>query len=445
MKENLSMRKMRNRILFVLATVLTASGAWGAWNYFSNHSKQSAQGDLAAAQVVESSRPVMVTFGRVQDRTVEHVVDAMGTLHAFENITISAKVAGHVKRLHCDVSDRVVPNAVLLELDSTDYDLAVRQAERSLQVELSRVGLDAPPTSDFDIKQLPSVKSAMSRFTLSQATAERTKTLVNSRASSQQDLENNLSDLRIAEAEYENQLLVARAALSTIAMRTEALAISRQEQSNTIVHAPQPTQPVPYSDNAAVYAVSGRHVSEGSYVRQGTELFHLVIDSTLRLKVPVPERFAAVVQTGQVARVRVASAVDAIMGQVTRINPTIDEASRSFEVEILIDNRQGKLKPGGFAQAEIVTATNQQAVVVPWESVVTFAGVTKVFVAENDKAKEVQVTLGRQGQDWVEVVTPKLTSGTVVVTGGQSGLADGVAIKERIVASEGSTQEQASL
>jgi multidrug efflux pump subunit AcrA (membrane-fusion protein) len=285
----------------------------------------------------------------------------------------------------------------------------------------------------------------MSRFTLSQATAERTKSLVNSRASSQQDLENNLADLRMAEADYENQLLVARAALSTIAMRTEALAISRQEQSNTIVHAPQPTQPVPYSDNSAVYAVSGRHVSEGSYVRQGTELFHLVIDSTLRLKVPVPERFAGVVQNGQVARVRVASAVDAIMGQVTRINPTIDEASRSFEVEILIDNRQGKLKPGGFAQAEIVTATNQQAVVVPWESVVTFAGVTKVFVAEDDKAKEVQVTLGRQGQDWVEVVTPKLTSGTVVVTGGQSGLADGVTIKERIVASEGSTQEQASL
>jgi multidrug efflux pump subunit AcrA (membrane-fusion protein) len=442
MKENSSMRKMRNRILFVLATLLTASGCWGAWNYFSTHSKQP---EKIADSAIEPSKPVMVTLGRVQDRTVEHVVDAMGTLHAFENITISAKVTGHIKRLNCDVSDRVVPNAVLLEVDSTDYDLAVRQAERSLQVELSRVGLDAPPTSDFDIKQLPSVKSAMSRFTHSQATAERTKTLVNSRASSQQDLENNLSDLRIAEADYENQLLVARAALSTIAMRTEALAISRQEQSNTIVHAPQPTQPVPYSDNAAVYAVSGRHVSEGSYVRQGTELFHLVIDSTLRLKVPVPERFAGVVHTGQVARVRVASAVDAIMGQVTRINPTIDEASRSFEVEILIDNRQGKLKPGGFAQAEIVTATNQQAVVVPWESVVTFAGVTKVFVADNDKAKEVQVTLGRQGQDWVEVVTPKLTSGTVVVTGGQSGLADGVAIKERIVASEGSTQEQASL
>ncbi len=158
-----------------------------------------------------------------------------------------------------------------------------------------------------------------------------------------------------------------------------------------------------------------------------------MIDSTLRLKVPVPERFAGIVQLGQTVRVRVASSTAPIEGRVTRINPTIDQASRAFEVEIIIDNREGKLKPGGFAQAEIITATNQRAIIVPWEAVVAFAGVTKIFVVANDIAKEVQVTLGRQGQDWVEIQTPEIPAGTIVVTSGQNGLADGIQIEERKV------------
>ncbi|MFO0939766.1 MAG: efflux RND transporter periplasmic adaptor subunit [Pirellulales bacterium] len=422
------MRNLRSQIISLLVILLVAVGAFGAWTYATKpHSD-----DPSTSRVrTDEAKKVKVTFGQISAREVERVVEVMGTLHAFENITISSKSAGHVKKLFCDVSDRVEPNADLLQIDSTDYDLSVRQAERSLQVDLSRIGLKTPPPADFDIKQIPTVKQAFSKLNLSQANAERIRSLATSRASSQQDVENSLAELRMSEAEYENQLLVAQAALSTIAMRGEALSIARQEQANTTVRAPLPTQPVTFTNSSAVYAVSGRHVSEGSYVRQGTELFHLVIDSTLRLKVPVPERFVGTVQTGQFVRVHVASSRDPIEGKVTRINPTIDQASRAFEVEIIIDNRDGRLKPGGFAQAEIITATNQRAVVVPWESVVSFAGVTKLFVVDQSIAKEIQVTLGRQGQDWVEIASPDLQPGTVVVTSGQNGLADGIAVEER--------------
>lgn len=424
------MRKWRSHLISFLVIAMVAIGAVSTWIYLD---KRSANDPNATIVRVDERKKVKVTLGQTSAREVERIVEAMGTLHAFENITISSRSAGHVKKLFCDVSDRVEPSAQLLQIDSTDYDLTVRQAERSLQVDLSRIGLTAPPPADFDIKQIPTVKQAFSKLTLSQANAERIKSLATTRASSQQDVENSLAEMRMSEAEYENQLLMAQAALSTIAMRGEALSIARQEQANTTVRAPQPTQPVPFTNSAAVYAVSGRHISEGTYVRQGTELFHLVIDSTLRLKVPVPERFVGIVQVGQTVRVRVASSVEPIDGQVTRINPTIDQASRAFEVEIIIDNREGKLKPGGFAQAEIITATNQRAIVVPWEAVVAFAGVTKIFVVDNDIAKEVQVTLGRQGQDWVEIQSPDIPAGTIVVTGGQNGLADGIQIEERKV------------
>lgn len=426
------MRRIRNLFTTLLVLLLIGATTWGGWLLLDSRSKESLQQTTSQDSANSVKPAVMVTLGTVADRQVERTVEAMGTLNAWESIAISAKVAGHVKKLHCDVSDRVQPSATLLEIDPTDYDLAVRQAERSLQVELSRIGLQSMPPTNFDIKQLPTVKHAQSRLGLSQATAQRTKDLVASRASSQADLDNALADLRMAEADFENQLLVAQASLATISMRNESLSMSRQEQSNATVRSPEPTQPVPFTSNDAVFAVAARKVSEGSYVRQGTELFQLVIDSTLRLKVPVPERFANIVQAGQTTRVHVASQSEPILGQVTRINPTIDPASRAFEVEIVIDNRQGLLKPGGFAQAEIVAATNHQAVVVPWESVVTYAGVTKVFLVEHGLAKEVQVTLGRQGQDWVEIVTPTLISGSRIVTGGQNALADGVPIQERV-------------
>ncbi len=261
------MRKWRSHIISFLIIVMVALGSVGAWIYLD---KRAANDPNATIVRVDERKKVKVTLGQTSSREVERVVEAMGTLYAFENITISSRSAGHVKKLYCDVSDRVEPNAQLLQIDSTDYDLSVRQAERSLQVDLSRIGLTAPPPADFDIKQLPTVKQAFSKLTLSQTNAERIKSLASTRASSQQDVENSLAEMRMSEAEYENQLLMAQAALSTIAMRGEVLSIARQEQANTAVRAPEPTQPVPYAKSAAIYAVSGRHISEGTYVRQGT-------------------------------------------------------------------------------------------------------------------------------------------------------------------------------
>ena len=69
---------------------------------------------------------------------------------------------------------------------------------------------------------------------------------------------------------------------------------------------------------------------------------------------------------------------------------------------------------------------------VPIEAVVTFAGVTKLFLIEGGKAKEVQVTLGTQDTKWVEIASPPLAEGAQVVTSGQTAIADGstVAVRE---------------
>jgi hypothetical protein len=63
--------------------------------------------------------------------------------------------------------------------------------------------------------------------------------------------------------------------------------------------------------------------------------------------------------------------------------------------------------------------------------VVQFAGVTKVFLADGGRAREVQAILGEQAGDHVEVVSPALPAGARVITSGQTVLARDTPIRVR--------------
>src|SRR5262245_6590476 len=81
----------------------------------------------SAATPVES-KAVKVTVEPVTFRSVQRIVGVVGTLHGYEEISLGAKVEGRVHKIAHDVADRVKPGEVLLEIDPTDYQLAMRQA-----------------------------------------------------------------------------------------------------------------------------------------------------------------------------------------------------------------------------------------------------------------------------------------------------------------------------
>jgi RND family efflux transporter MFP subunit len=117
-------------------------------------------------------------------------------------------------------------------------------------------------------------------------------------------------------------------------------------------------------------------------------------------------------------------------GKVARINPTIDPQSRSFDVEAHIPNQDHRLKHGGFAKAEVIVGASDHAITVPLEAVSRFAGVTKVFKVVEGVAQEVEIATGTQGEGWIEAVG-SLQAGDVVVTSGQSKLANGTKVVVR--------------
>lgn len=422
--------RTRKRILWLLFLIVAIGGSYFWWSR--NQAAHAAKETLPAESTVKRDAAVVtVTAAPVEHKEVQRTVEAVGTLYGFEEVTIAAKVEGRVKKLHHDVSDRVKPGELLIEIDPTDYELAVRQSEKSLYVETAKMGVLEPPASGIDVTQLPAVIQANVKLENAKLRVERA--VAAGGAVTREDLMDKQAELRIAEAEHQNQILQMKAVWATVLMKKEALAMSRQQLKDTQIYAATPLSSVPLVSDSITYVVTHRPVAEGSFVRVGTDLCKLAIDQTLKLRLPVPERFGSEVKLGQKTVLYTAAYPLPFEGKVTRINPSIEPTTRTFEVEVQVPNPQGKLRPGGFAKAYIQTRKDASAAVVPISALVNFAGINKLYAIEDGKVKAITVTLGVQTADWVEILTPSLPKNAQVVTSGQSALADGskVTVREK--------------
>lgn len=181
--------------------------------------------------------------------------------------------------------------------------------------------------------------------------------------------------------------------------------------------------------------VAERYVDPGAMVGASTPILRLVQMTPLRLMVSVPARVLPVLQPG-VTPVEVRTDIypdHEFRSVLGRIFPTVDPATRTARVEILLDNtRNGNghwlLRPGMYATAEIRTALRQAALLVPAASVVRVLDRQIVFVVRDDTAHAVTVKTGIRDGDRVEIVEG-LTAGDEYVVTGQHKLTDGVGVE----------------
>jgi len=419
---------------------ILAGGTAGGWYLWQQHH---AATETKAAPKRREREAVAVTVAPVTMRPVRRAVGVVGSLYGRDEVMLTPKVEGRVLRIHRDVGDVVKPGDLLLEIDPTDYQLAVTEARRSLDLELSRLGLKEPPGANFEVRTLPAVERAASMERNAHSRCERARKLLNIAASAE-DREQAETDLSVAHANHQQALVDAEGMLATVRHRQALLETAWQRLRDTRVIVPVPGAATPpeviragfqEATTPTDYVVCQRSVTEGEIVRTGTTsyLFQLVIDRPLKLQAPVPERHARDVAVGQKVELEAECCPgERVLAVVARVNPVVDRASRTFQVEIHVPNAERKLKAGSFARASILTRVDPQARTVPEEALVRFAGVTKVFVVRDGKAQEVPVTAGvtgnEKGNAWVEV-TGNLPADASVVTSGQSQLAAGRAIR----------------
>jgi len=365
---------------------------------------QGRAGDKPARQV-KTATVAETPFGET--------VTANGTLAAFDQTTVSVKVPGRVRAISVDLGSVVSQGQVIAQVDPEDYRLRVQQAEASLAQARARLGLAPEGTDDrIDPEQTATVRQARAVLDEARYSRDRAARLVEQGVIAKAEFDAATATFKVAEGRYQDAYEEIRNRQGILAQRRSELALARQQLKDTAVIAPL---------NGIVQE---KRTSIGEYLAAGAPVVNIVRMDPLRLRAEIPERESHTVHSGQDVRVTVEGDTNIYVGKIMRLSPVIAEQNRMLVVEADVRNN-GKLRPGSFAHAEIVTNDAKMAVTVPNNAIVTFAGIEKVIVVQNGKALEKPITTGRRNTDFTEIVAGINVGEKVIVDPGnlQSGQA----------------------
>lgn len=366
---------------------------------------QNRAGDSKAARQVKTARVEETPFGEA--------VTANGTLAAYDQTTVSVKVPGRLRTINVDLGSVVRRGQVIAQVEPGDYNLRIQQSEAALAQARARVGLSADGTDDkVNPEQTGTVRQARAVLDEARLSRDRAARLVEQGIIARSEFDSVDAGYKVALSRYQDAIEEIRNRQGLMAQRRSELSLARQQLADTSVRAP--------IDGI----VQEKRASVGEYLAAGAPVVDIVRVDPLRLRAEVPERDAHNVRSGQNVRVTIDGDTNVYVGQVMRLSPVIAQQTRMLMVEADVRNN-GRLRPGAFAHAEIVTNDARMAVTVPSNAIVTFAGIEKVIVVQNGKALEKPVTTGRRSGEWTEIVAGLNVGDQVVVDPGnlQSGQA----------------------
>jgi multidrug efflux pump subunit AcrA (membrane-fusion protein) len=331
---------------------------------------------------------------RTNLQSIPDVITASGELLAEEQATIGVKAPGRVIKLYVDLGSLVGANEVLAEIDPTDYEFRVRQADALVNQTRAKLGIADKTTDDVVIEDTAIVREAEAVVKEARFVFETTAKLQKEGVLSRIEFEKAQVRRQGAEAAFQaakEQVMQLRAELTE---RRAQLALARQNLADCKVRAAFPG------------AVTRRHASLGEYLNVNAPVVTMVRQHPLRVRAEIPERLASKVRVGQPISVSIQGVSTGATGRVVRLSPAIDAQSRSLVVEGEIPNQKGSLRPGSFAEVSITIDAHATGIAIPRNAVVSFAGTDRVYLAASNRLDDRIVKLGRPlGNESVEIVS----------------------------------------
>jgi RND family efflux transporter MFP subunit len=369
-----------------------------------------------AAEDGAGSRPVKAHVVPVVSRSVQRTVDSVGSLFAFEEVTVGSEVEGRVAQVFVDVGDAVSRGRALVKIVPVELGLTLEQERAALEQIQTRLTTTGGAALK-DPKEAAEVKRADADRTDAEQKYLRAKELFGQGLISRGTFDEAEARFNGARAGYDMAVQNVLTLRAQAAQRTASVALAGKKLSDTVIRAPFEGH------------VKDRMVTPGQYVKVQTPVFVIVDTNRLRARLKVPEKMASWVAVGQAVKVQVeAYPQRSFEGAVSRMNPSVDPQTRSFDVEALLDNREGVLKPGFFARASIVSSRVDQALVVPQDALRYLYGVYKVYTVEQSALHETEVRLGAREGAEVEIVSGLKEGSSVAVPLEGEELRDGATV-----------------
>ena len=281
-----------------------------------------------------------------------------GSLRALNQVSVKAKVNAEVREVLVREGEAVKAGQVLIRMDASEYQAKLDQTKGALQ-------------------------AAQGQLDIATQTRNNNKALLEKNFISKNAFDNAQSQYQIA--------------VSNVRSAKGVFDVAQKALDDTVIRAPISGH------------ISVRTVQPGEKVSTDNKLVEIVDLRQMEMEAAVPAADIVSVIVGQEVQLRVEGLPDMIPGKVVRINPSIQAGSRSIMAYIQIDNSQGLLKMGMFAEGKLTLTKRTGVLSVPETAVQMEAGKPTVYALEGDRLVLKEVTVGISGDDGdgnaVEVVS----------------------------------------
>jgi len=333
--------------------------------------------------------PVAVEIDSVRFGPLSEVRELTGTVYPIYQYIVAPKVSGRIVTIRKRIGDWVKAGEIIAQIDDAEYQQGILEAEANLRIAEASLS-----ESQIQLDQARQEK-------------ERVESLQAKGIASPAELDAAVSN-------YSAQQSRQQLALAQVQQRRASLKSANIRLGYTILTA----------DQAGF--IGERYVDEGALLAPNSPVVSVIGINTVIVRTTIIERDYGHIQIDMPATV----SVDAFPGQffpgkVARVAPLLQEASRVAQAEVEVVNNPTKLKPGMFARVNVVTASRENARIVPSQAIVSRDGANGIFTVEENGsvARYVPVTVGIVTPQFTEILAPALTGR--VITLGQHLLDDG--------------------
>jgi HlyD family secretion protein len=340
-----------------------------------------------------TGQPVNVRTASVQRISVQRSVELSGTLISPDQARVSSEVAGIVRDVLIEIGQEVNAGQELVRLDTTELNLALQRAESALRQTEAQLGIaDASQMPPDD--QISAIRTAAANRDDARSQLARAQELFSKGLSSRADFDTAETRVKVTEATYQSAVENVQAFKASLQDRRAAYELAKKKLSDAVIRAP------------LAGAIAERTVQRGEYIRENTPVVTIVRMNPLKLRTAVQEKYANLIRQNQAVDFKVEPYPnDMFHGRIAYISPAVDQTTRTFTAEILVDNPAHKLKPGFFTKGDILLSRDENVLAVPEETVSNLSGVSSVYVVENGVVRQTNIEAGEHEGKFIEVLS----------------------------------------
>jgi len=380
-------------ILILLSLMISACGGNGSTQAGAAGGRGSRRGGPMGGARGGDLPAVQVKTVAVERVPFQRRVDLSGTLISIDQARVSSEVAGIVKDVLVELGTEVKAGQPLVQIDPRELELARQRAESALRQTEAQLGISTDSGMVPADEEIAAVRTAMANRDEARAQYTRAMELMNRGLLPRADLETTETRVKVTEAAYQAALENVRALKASLQDRRAAYELAVKKVKDAVVRAP------------ITGSVAERPVQRGEFLRENTVVATIVQTNPLKLVSAVQEKYSNDIHQNQQVLFSVESLPDQqIEGRVAYISPAVDQATRTFAVEVLVDNPRRILKPGFFAKGVILTRRDENVMAVSDRAVITAAGVASVFVISDGIVKQQTIRLGAREGERLEVL-----------------------------------------